>query len=314
VRPIPRSRSGEAGLDSRVSSSLFRSLWSVGLDRRHLSIHEMLTDILEVVEVAAGLKPAYLAGQGGGEAWRREEFERCAAEAGLLTLRTPGLSPSADRITGVAGEFPLIAAALQARVAQGRPQTAPEVLWIYRDASLGVAIRRLAGGERGLVTTVLGYPPCCADYDALGELNFIRAMMRLYREQHGLDDEAAVLRAMEAGVAVRPDPAASDDQETVWRTRICFPYVGHNACPSCLARPEKSPSAPLNRRARALAVSLDPAFAAALWRAALGEAALATTGDFRSLDPVSGDPCPCGSGLNYEDCCARRDTAMPEFR
>ena len=311
MRPIPRSRSGEAGLDSRVSSSLFRSLWSVGLDRRHLSIHEMLTDILEVVEVAAGLKPAHLAGQGGGEAWRREEFEGSAAAAGLLTLRTPGMPPPADRNTGVASEFPLVAAALQARAP---PHPAPQVLWIYRDASLGTAIRRLAGGERELASTVLGYPPCCVDYDAQGELNFVRGMMRLYREQHSLDGEAAVLQAMEAGVAVRPDPAASRDQETVWRTRIRFPYIGHNACPRCLAQPEKSPSARLNRRARALAFSLDPAFGVALWRAALGEAALATTGDFRALDPAAADSCPCGSGLNYEYCCARRGTAMPEFR
>ncbi len=293
-----------------MNRMLFRSLWSVGLDRRHLSIHEMLIDILEVVEVAEGLKPAHLAGQGGGEAWRREEFERSAAAAGLLTLRTPGMLPPADRNAGVAGEFPLVAAALQAQA----PRPAPEVLWIYRDASLGAAIRRVAGGEREWIPTVLGYPPCCVDYDAQGELNFVRGMMRLYREQHGLDGEAAVLQAMEAGVAVRPDPAASRDQETVWRTRIRFPYLGHNACPRCLAQPEDAPSARLNRRARAIAFSLDPAFGVALWRAALGEAALATTGDFRSLDPAPGDPCPCGSGLRYKGCCAGHGAAMPEFR
>jgi hypothetical protein len=293
---------------------LFRSLWQVGLDRRHPSIHEMLTDLLEVVEVANGMKPAHLAGQGGGETWRRDRFARCAEKAGLLTLRTPEPRRPEDCRTALAGEFPLVAAALRERAARAAFPSFPEVVWIHREASLGPSIRRLAAGETELIPAVLGYPHCCADHDARGELDFVRAMMRLYRDQHGLEGETAVLRAMETGVSVRPDPAASRDQETVWRTRICFPYLGHNACPQCLARPEDSPSAHLNRHARELAFFLDPNFAAAVWRAALGEAALATAGDFRALDPVAGDPCPCGSGTKYADCCTARTQTMPEFR
>src|SRR5512143_1439134 len=97
---------------------LFRSLWNVGLDRKHLSIHEMLVDILEVVEVAEGLKPAHLAHAGDGQAWRSDGFERAVIDAGLHTLRTPEMRAPAQRYAAMAGEFPLISAALQARATQ----------------------------------------------------------------------------------------------------------------------------------------------------------------------------------------------------
>jgi hypothetical protein len=102
--------------------------------------------------------------------------------------------------------------------------------------------------------------------------------------------------------------------EPVWRTRIAFPYVGHTACRDCLAQSDGSPSARLNARARQLAFALDPAFARALWRAAVGEAALATTGNFQSLDPTADAPCPCGSGLAHGACCAGQPQALPAFR
>jgi hypothetical protein len=292
--------------------ALFRALWEVGLDRGQLSLHEMLTDILEVAQVAAGSKPAHLAGQGEGAAWRIGEFARIAAAAGLKVLRTaPLAAPEPD----LAGEFPAIAAAMQAGAARAeRRPDAPQVLWIVRDPALAEPIGRLVVGDVARVPQVLGYPCCCAQHEARSAAQSVRALLRLYAAQHGLQGEEAVLDAIRAGLGVRPGPAAAAALEGAWRTRLAFPYLGYTACPACLARPRTSPSAGRNRRARILAFRLDEGFAVALWRTALGEAALATRGDFRALDPAPADPCPCGSGSGYGSCCAGRRDAMPEFR
>jgi hypothetical protein len=318
-----QGRSGRAKDDAMpdflhraMSQGLFRALWDVGLDRKQLSIHEMLTDILEVVAVAEGLKPAHLAGQGEGAVWRIDAFERIATAAGLCTLRTAsiGSDPSA-RWAKVAAEFPLIAEIMIRGCSRAQPETTPRrVLWIHRDPRLAALVGRLVAGAPALVPSVLGYPWCCAEFDARGELAFVRALLRLYEDQHGLRGEAEVAAALEAGLAVRPGPAASEDLEPVWRTRLIFPYLGHTACPDCLARPETSPSGTLNRVARALAFRLDPGFGGVLGRAALGEAALATRGNFQALDPASADPCPCGDYRTYSACCAGRPNVLPEFR
>lgn len=269
----------------------------------------MLTDILEVVEVAHGPKPAHLSAP--AEGWRIDAFEHVAREAGLRTIRTPMMRPPQSRNDCLAREFPLIAAAMRARKAAVPAQQA---LWVYRDAATEASIARLVAGEHALLPAVLGYPECCVDDDARSERGFVRALVGLYEKQHGIRGEADVLRAMEEGLPVRGDPGASSALEPVWRTRIAFPYLGYTACRRCLARHASSPSAGLNRAARLLAMSLDREFASALWRAALAEAALATTGDFRSLDPAPADPCPCGSGALYGDCCIGRGTALSAFR
>lgn len=298
-----------------MSIRLFRALCEVGLDRKQLSIHEMLIDILEVVEVARGLKPAHLAGHGERAPWRMEEFERIATEVGLHSMRTGEMRRPDERYDRVAAEFPLIAAAMRDRAAHvSQSPQSQQVLWIYREPSLAPAISRLVAGEHALLPAVLGYPRCCADHDLHSEINFVRALLRLYEAQHGIRGEGAALQAMEAGLPASADPAASIDLEPVWRTRIRLPFVGHTACPLCLSKAPDSPSGEINRRARELAFSLDAGYARALWQAALAEAALATTGDFRSLDPAPADPCPCGSVLPFRDCCAERAAVELEFR
>jgi hypothetical protein len=299
-----------------LSAGLFHSLWDIGLDRQQPSIHEMLTDILEVVAVAEGSKPAHLAGQGRAAAWRADAFARAAGTAGLQVLRTAPLGADPGRRwAGPAAEFPRMVAALRRRA--GRLPPAAEVTsvcWIYRDPRLPEVIGRLVGGEAGLACEVLGYPPCCTAFDGRGETDFLRALMRLYEDQHGLKGEAAVAQALEAGLEVRPHPCASEELEPVWRTRLVFPYLGYTACPDCLERPAESPSAGRNRSARALAFRLEEGFACALWRSARAEAALATRGHFQALDPSAQEACPCGSGLRFADCCARRPSLSPSFR
>jgi hypothetical protein len=295
---------------------LFHALWNAGLDRKHLSLHEMLSDILEVVAVAEGAKPAHLAGQGEGALWRMDVFARAAVAAGLCTLRTApiGVDPTARR-ANLAADFPLIAAALGRGAVQPQPSCgARPVLWIYRDPGLAAMVERLVAGEQALVPDVLGYPRCCAAFDARSEADFVRALIRLYEAQHGLQGEAAVAAAIEAGLAVQPAPGASGELGPVWRTRLVFPYLGHTACPDCLALPESSPSGSLNRAARALAFRLDEGFGRAVWRAAVAEAALATRGHFQALDPAPTDPCPCGGGRLFAACCAGRPDVLPHYR
>lgn len=299
-----------------VSQELFRALWDAGLDRKHPSIHEMLTDLVEVVAVGEGSKPAHLAGQGGGAAWRIDAFARAAAAAGLPVLRTAALGADpVRRWAGIAAEFPLVARVLRRRAGRvPAAATVAPVCWIYRDPPLAELIGCLVGGETALAAPVLGYPPCCTAFDARGEADFVRALMGLYDAQHGLRGEAAVAQAMEAGLEVRPAPGASEEMEPVWRTRLVFPYLGYTACPDCLQRPGDSPSASLNRAARALAFRLGEGFAHAVWRAALAEAALATRGHFQALDPAAADACPCGSGQPFAECCAQRPNLLPPFR
>ena len=229
------------------SAALFRALFEVGLDRRQISIHEMLIDILEIVAVAEGSKPAFVGGCGEGARWRLDALATVASGAGLSISRSPG-------------------------------EGAESALWITR----GPGIRE---GEAPLGTR-LGYPRCCVDHDT------------------------RAVRAEKSGDAA----GARQALEHVWRTRIHFPYIGFNACPACLADCHESAAADHNRRARALAFALQPGFARALWATALAEAALATTGDFRGLDPTEAAPCPCGSKTAFRACCRPRPEYRPEFR
>lgn len=292
---------------------LFDALRDVGLDRKRLSIHEMLIDILEVVEVAEGVKPSHLAGQGERALWQIDAFERIAAAAGLLTLRTPPIPPVTGRYDTMASSLPLMAATLRRRTQYAaEPRLENQVLWIYRDDALAEAIAGLTRGELERLPGVLGYPACCVAADMQAELRFVREVMQLYQDRHGLHSETAVAQAI--GRSVQEESGIGGDMEPVWRTRLAFPYVGHTACRECLGQPDASPSGLLNRRARELAFALDPAFARGVWRAALSEAALATTGHFQSLDPAAQASCPCGSGLAYRECCEGEPQAQPAFR
>src|SRR5438045_3426327 len=62
--------------------------------------HENLTDILEVVAVASGLRPAHLQGQGQHDDRRVAALEAIACGHGLSTLRTRSLIPYFHRARG----------------------------------------------------------------------------------------------------------------------------------------------------------------------------------------------------------------------
>lgn len=62
--------------------------------------HENLTDILEIVAVAAGIRPAHLQGQGQHDEERLAVVERITRGHGLMTMRTRTLIPFFHRPRG----------------------------------------------------------------------------------------------------------------------------------------------------------------------------------------------------------------------
>ncbi len=260
-----------------------------------------LNEILEIVAVLAGIKPAHLNGEGEPVSPRIEDLEGVAARHGLLTLRTkiiklyqhrkPRYDPAIERYYRDSEER--------------ETQAGEDVLWIYKDAPLLNLIHETVAGKRD-VSKVLGYSECCVrdtSEDFIRDKEFsVETVGRL----HNPRSPEEYFDLLERGVSL-PTKSLSDYSKTFesnWR----FPYIETNSCPSCLKK-SSSPASKLNRRMRDLAFEISESFGREIWKARYEIVAVAKKrgGDeilkLFDANPERNALCPCTSGQKYKRCC-----------
>jgi hypothetical protein len=280
---------------------LFEELREIGFDLREKeSHHENLTDILEILAVAAGLKPAHLNGQGFRSETLLVDLERVADHWSLFHTRTAGIvhhRPRALRCDVAIAEWKRAQQISEAH-------RAPSLLWIYQRPELSEAIGRLVRGEEGSAV-VLGYPQCCVlasgEKDLLLFEEYVRALVRAGSPQ----SPDQIIRQIEADAGVMDQKISaifSDAMGRVTKTRGIYPFVSYTACGACLASP-LSPTARLNRSMKDLALSMSAEFVSEIVAAAGGEPTTSKESlHTRSVKVGRNDSCPCGSGKKYKKC------------
>lgn len=297
--------------DDDSLQSLYRALRSIPFDPLEKpSPWENLTDVLEILAVWQGIKPAHLSGHGFRSQRLLVDLESVARQYGLLTLRTRPHWPHWHREPGIERGF----LEWHQRRQQQEASAAGKVLWIYREAVLKTAIDLLLDGSID-ETEVLGYPGCCVRARSEISTQLIEALVDGYRRQHGAVTVADLIRCGEQDVPVKLDtPIPTTEADS----RRRFPFLQLTACADCLGRSD-SPAAGVNAAMQRLAIAVDTEFADQIQQAARRE----STG---RQPPLSGGPfssgagqsvgtdrhlrrndrCPCGSGTKYKRCCGRR--------
>jgi hypothetical protein len=231
---------------------LFRELCALRFGEGKPDSHENLLDVLELMAVALGRKPAHLQGHGQYDQATLAAIEALAAKHGLLVRRTPGFDGLTHRPYRGDREFQ---AFMDGRERNGEW----EVLWVYRDAPLTSAIDEVVHGQRR-PGEVLGYPECCERAYTERALQVLEALERGYREQHGAVTTAELI---ECAKQDRPVSVEADPDKGLIDLIRAYPFVQFIACSPC-ARSKGSAAEKLNNGMRILARDLDPSFAKAI--------------------------------------------------
>ena len=295
--------------DDRLRS-LYRALRSIHFDPLEKPSHwERLTDVLEILAVRQGIKPAHLSGHGFRSQQLLLALESVAGKHGLLTLRTPPHQPHWHREPRVEHGF----LEWHRQCQQHEASAAGAVLWIYRNTSLRPSIELLLNGGVD-ETKVLGYPDCCVRAHSAICTQLIEALVDGYRRQHQAVTVKELIRCGERDVPVAVTPISTMEADTRWR----FPFVQFTACPDCLGRSD-SPAAGVNAAMQRLAITVDAELAdqiqQAAWRETTGRQPPLSGGPFAGTAAQfvgtdrhrrRNDRCPCGSGTKYKRCCGRR--------
>ena len=222
---------------------------------------ELLTDCLEIVAVAEGLKPSHLQGHGMRSQPITDGLRGVATLHHLETLETRPLAISRPRPGRQ--DFEILMTRHEREVATSNDES---VLWIFKNPELPVAIRR-ATETPGGVAAVLGYPACCImEYDER-LLDAEEEFMRRLREEHGAASREDFERLIEADVVVQCD-ALDADMGQALATRVVFPFVQFTACQAC-TRSCHSEAARMNSQMKSLAMRLGRGFHDAIEEAAL---------------------------------------------
>lgn len=249
-----------------------------------------LGDVLEVIAVAVGLKPAHLNGQAFRSAMLFNDLEHLAARYDFVTLRTKSVRHHYPRMPRY---DQAIYRCLNDEREQAR-QAVPDVLWVYSDPSLGGIILDTVAGDRD-VSKVLGYPECCvrsdAEYGTCYSELYIEALGRTHRAKNVED----YIRLLDEDPEVPVDLSRLDN--TTGESNKTFPYVQFNACRACI-NSHGSPAAKINRSMRDLAFSLSEIFGREIWEAQYKIYAPGIKLGRNNL-------CPCGSRKKFKKCCGR---------
>ena len=283
--------------------SLFSDLRALSFDRHEKqSAYENLTDVLEIISVARGLKPAHLNGQGLRSERLLLDLEAIAERHGLLHHRTHSIVPCTHRPPNY---HPSIVAWEREKTRQDA-FASPKILWLYRTRSLTATIDSAAAGVVD-VSAVLGYPLCCVNHDSEASVTLGELYVDALAQQFGAADPEAINRLRAADTRVTNEQITNHIRNHfthVQRSRELLPFVSFTACTDCLERRD-SPAARLNGEMRALALDMAPDFAAEIQRAitAEGSRPAPTAGPAKKVG--RNDPCPCGSGRKFKRCCGR---------
>ena len=242
--------------------SLLRDLQEMPYEREgKASDLEILIDYLEIVAVAAEMKPAHLQGQGMRSIHFMHALRRVATAHGLLVRQTGPLLPRFLRAPSYDPRF------FEWERQRDREERTKEgkVLWIYRDRELEPAIQRATEGETD-VSAVLGYPPCCVrEYFEAG-VRMSEATVRAYETQYGAKGADDFIRLAKENAPVTIPPSERP------RIRHAFSYVQFAPCHDCAAS-ATSPGAEINWAMKRLAARLSPAFVRSIEKAVKVEAA-----------------------------------------
>ena len=182
--------------------------------------HENLADILEIVAVASGIRPAHLQGQRQHDDQRLAEIEGIAERHGLKTIRTKTLKPFFHRTP----RFDQGIIDFENADNQKKQDDGPDVAGVYLDENVAAAIPGVVAGHGG-ISTVLGYPECCVIFEserkiALGEA-YAQGIIDTYHAAS--PDEVVRLWKgnVQVQVAVDPDHDIHDTNRSLRR----FPYL-----------------------------------------------------------------------------------------
>ena len=255
TRNRPHSRGTHLDLHA-----LFAALQGMTFDGEKDDQWENLTDILEITAVAAGLKPAHLAGAGLRGLTVPAQLESIAKAHGLVALATPHIRSWRPRPSRIP---PALARHLAKREEANRA-TDENVLWLFADASVRPAIDRAVSGQAS-VAEALGYPPCCVEEHAEQMLAVRDALyLRYWQAAKQSAPRFDQLLAMAEEVHLDVDV----DRTTYDQTLPRYGFVQFLCCRSCFAS-SVSPAARLNAQMRDLAGSLSPQFERAIRKASL---------------------------------------------
>lgn len=242
---------------------LYQSLRTVRFDPiAKPSRWENLTDILEVLAVAAGLKPAHLNGRGSYSAATLEDLERIALQYGLKSQRTLQHLEYHHRV-------PRMDAGLYQHHLQQqriRQQQLPPVLWIYQQDLLRDGILRLVQNHAN-PEPILGYPACCITADSEILVQMLETKERMYRRRYGAITPEDLIRCHDLGVET---PMEIPLARMIAHSTRRFPFVQFTACERCQAD-VTSPAAHIHDRMEDLAEHISTELAEAIRAAAVQE-------------------------------------------
>lgn len=247
---------------------------------------ENLTDILEIVAVAAGIKPAHVNGQGTRSETLLLELEKIASERSLLALRTHPILPYLHRSPNYDSRF----AAWQDEQTKQECLSSPFVLWIYKDSSLKKAILNAVNGGPW-ITRVLGYPECCVVDYSEKLIRFSELLVGGYKTQYNATSTEDFIRLSTEDASVEVD---DDEYKKITKLEL-LPFVQIFACDECLAA-DDTPATLINSQMRDLAQKLSAEFAKEIISDFIREF---------GTKPGRNDACPCRSGQKYKKCCGR---------
>jgi hypothetical protein len=232
--------------------ALFRELRALRFGAGKPDPHENLLDVLEVVAVFAGLKPAHLQGQGQYDEGTSIALAETAARHGLLVQRSQGFGEWRPRAYGGDLQF-------QAWMDGPERNGEWEVLWIYREPPLSNVIGEVVKGLRR-PGEALGYPECCERAYAERALRVLEALENGYRNEHGARSTEDLIEC-----ALQDRPVAVDEDPDAGLAALiqAHPYVQFIACDAC-TKSRGSPAHKQNNAMRILARDLDPSFAKAI--------------------------------------------------
>jgi hypothetical protein len=211
--------------DDRLRS-LYRALRTIHVDPLEKpSLWENLTDVLEILAVGQGIKPAHLSGHGFRSERLLVELASVAAKHGLWTLRTPPHRPHWHREPRVHRGF----LEWHQQRARHAAFAAGEVLWISRDASRKTSIGLLLDGRID-EAEVLGYPSCCVRARSEISRQLVEALVDGYKRQYGAVTVEDLIHCAQRDLAVALDlPLRTTDEDS----RRSFPFIQFIACAEC---------------------------------------------------------------------------------
>ncbi|HEX3151484.1 MAG TPA: hypothetical protein VHR66_25625 [Gemmataceae bacterium] len=245
--------------------SLFSALRRINFHRKGRDPHHNLTDPLEIVAVAIGLKPAFLGGQKPSDQELLDEVAKVTSELGLHARKTSGVGPMAELLS--LSPPPVDRAFLEYFITEDSYHLRSEfpVCWIFADPTIAGQIDECERGTRSL-SEVLGYPQCCVENLLRLQGRKYELKLDAYRREYMAKSVEELIDLENKGVGpsravkARIESVNTEIAKQVGESIVKFPFIHFTACPPCLSA-SGSPADLIHSLMKDLAFSLDQKFA-----------------------------------------------------